>query len=369
MVTTLGASVAAVGLMEGVAESAVAFTKVFSGVLSDWLGKRKFLAMLGYGLAALTKPALPLASSVQWAFAAHLTDRIGKGIRAAPRDALVADITRRDRLGAAYGLRQALDTVGTFLGPLLAIVFMAAFAGNIRSVLWVAVIPAFLAVALLVFKVREPGMEDASSLRGAFRLSGIRRMPRRFWLVVLLGALFTLARFSEAFLVLRASDVGLSSGRVPLVMMAMSVAYAATAYPAGAATDRLGGGKLLVAGLVILVTADLVLAAATTPWHVLAGAGAWGVHMGCTQGLFNKLVAETTPAELRGTAFGIFNLVGGGALLLASVIAGTLWTAYGAPATFVAGAAFAALALLGLLLSRARNPRHRGGERVIRPTA
>jgi len=350
MTTVLGASMATIGLLEGVAEGTAAITKVFSGAISDYLGKRKLLAVLGYGLGAITKPIFPLAATIGWVFAARFIDRVGKGIRGAPRDALVADIATTELRGAAYGLRQSLDAVGAFLGPLLAVAFMALLANDIRTVLWVAVVPAFLAVALLVFGVREPERAEArSAVRRPLLLTDAKRLPLRYWLIVLLGAVFTLARFSEAFLVLRAQEVGLALGYVPMVLIAMNVVYAAAAYPAGIAADGFNRRTLLVVGLAMLVAADIVLAAAASPVAVFIGAALWGLHMGLTQGLFAKLVADTAPAELRGTAFGIFNVAGGCALLLASVIAGILWSTLGAPATFLAGAAFAILALLGLL--------------------
>lgn len=358
MATVLGASMTTIGLVEGVGEAAAAITKVFSGAISDYLGKRKLLAAIGYGLAAVTKPIFPLATTIHWVFAARFIDRVGKGIRGAPRDALVADMVPRELRGAAYGLRQSLDSVGAFVGPLIAVAFMAWLGNDIRTVLWVAVAPAFIAVALLVFGVREPERaENNSGVRNPLTLTDVKRLPRRYWLIVLLGAVFTLARFSEAFLVLRAQDVGLTLGYVPLVLIAMNVVYTATAYPAGVAADRLSQKKVLILGLSMLVAADLVLAGAGSPLAVFIGAALWGLHLGLTQGLFAKLVADTAPAELRGTAFGFFNLVSGVALLIASVVAGALWSAFGAPATFLTGAVFAALALLGLLAHR-RKPRY-----------
>jgi MFS family permease len=352
MVGVLGASMVTVGVVEGVAEATAAITKVFSGALSDYLGKRKFLLVLGYGLAALTKPVFPLATTMSWVFLARFVDRIGKGIRGAPRDALVAEIVPPGLRGSAYGLRQALDSVGAFVGPLLAVALMAWLANDVKSVLWFAVLPAFIAVALLVAAVREPeGRQDDSS-RPPLALADAKRLPVAYWVVVLLGAVFTLARFSEAFLVLRARDVGLALGLVPAVMIVMNVVYAVIAFPAGAAADRFSARGLLIVGLAMLVAADLALAAAASPLVLFAGAALWGMHMGLTQGLLSKLVADTAPAELLGTAFGVFNLVSGVALLLASVIAGALWSGFGAPATFIAGAAFAAIAALGLAAHR-----------------
>lgn len=356
MVSVLGASMTTIGIIEGVAEAAAAVTKVFSGAISDCLGKRKLLAVLGYGLAAATKPVFPLATSIGWVFAARFVDRIGKGIRGAPRDALVADITPQERRGAAYGLRQSLDSIGAFIGPMLAVGLMAWLANDIKAVLWVAVVPAFIAVALLVFGVREPEHAQChSGMRIPLTLTDAKRLPFHYWLIVLLGAVFTLARFSEAFLVLRARDVGLALGYVPMVLIVMNVVYAATAYPAGIAADRFSHRTSLIVGLAVLIAANIVLAAAASPLPAFIGTALWGLHMGLTQGLFAKLVADSVPAEFRGTAFGIFNLVGGGALLLASVIAGTLWSAFGAAATFLAGTVFATLAVLGLLAYRTRS--------------
>ncbi len=355
LTTVFGASMVTIGFIEGIAEGTAAITKVFSGALSDYLGKRKFLVVLGYGLGALTKPVFPLATSLWWVFAARFVDRVGKGIRGAPRDALVADITPPELRGAAYGLRQSLDSVGAFTGPLLAVVLMVWLVDDIRAAFWVAVVPAFIAVTLLIVAVREPDSVPRRPGQGSpITLAAAKRLRSRYWQIVLLGAVFTLARFSEAFLVLRAQSVGLGIAYVPVVMVIMNVVYAAAAYPAGIASDRISRRALLLAGLALLVLADLVLASATTPWHVFTGAALWGLHMGLTQGLFAKLVADTAPAELRGTAFGIFNVASGVALLLASVIAGALWGAIGPAATFIAGAVFASVTALGIVIYGAR---------------
>lgn len=352
MATVLGASMTTIGLIEGVAEAAASITKVFSGAISDYFEKRKWLAGLGYGLAALTKPIFPLATTIGWVFAARFVDRIGKGIRGAPRDALVADIAPPELRGTAYGLRQSLDSVGAFVGPLAAVALMVSLANNIRAVLWIAVVPAFIAVALLVVAVKDPERPAGSDRQSSLIFAGVKLLPRRYCIVVILGAVFTLARFSEAFLVLRAQNVGLQLGYVPLVLIVMNVAYTAAAYPAGLAADQVNQRTLLIVGLGMLVAADLVLAATTSPLLALTGAALWGIHMGLTQGLFSKLVADSAPSELRGTAFGIFNLISGVALLLASVVAGALWATFGASATFLAGAGFTILALVGLLACR-----------------
>lgn len=355
MASVLGVSMATIGLVEGIAEATALITKIFSGALSDFVGRRKFLVVLGYGLGALTKPIFPLASSIGWIIGARFTDRVGKGIRGAPRDALVADLTPQELRGAAYGLRQALDSIGAFMGPVLAVLFMIWFANDLKATLWVGVVPAFIAVILLFLGVREPDSIPRKSFKhGGFPLAGTRRLDIRFWLIVFLGAIFSLARFSEAFLVLRAQSVGLSVSNVPIVMIFMNIIYAAFAYPAGVAADRMSKRSLLVLGLGILIAADLVLAKAASAGHVFIGACLWGLHMAMTQGLFSKLVADSCPLDLRGTAFGVFNLVGGLSSLIASVLAGILWDRFGASATFLAGGAFAAFTALGLLGYRPR---------------
>jgi MFS family permease len=354
MVGPLGASAFTVGLVEGLAESTALIVKVFSGVLSDYLGRRKRLALIGYGLAALTKPLFALASSTGVVLTARLLDRIGKGIRGAPRDALVADITPPEVRGAAFGLRQSLDTVGAFLGPALAAGLMLLWANDFRAVFWVALVPALLAVALLAFGVREPQRKLAGKRSNPIRRDNLVRLPPAYWAVVGVGAVFMLARFSEAFLVLRAQQGGIPVALVPLVMVAMNLVYAASAYPFGKLSDRVSHGALLQAGLLVLIGSDLVLALDNRWPAVLAGVGLWGVHMGMTQGLLAAMVADTAPADLRGTAYGFFNLVSGLAMLASSVIAGLLWDRLGASFTFIAGAGFCLLALVTVTGIRAR---------------
>lgn len=350
---TLGASVAAVGLIEGVAEATASITKVFSGVISDWFGRRKPLAVLGYGVAAAAKPFFALATTVEAVLLARFADRIGKGIRGAPRDALVADMVPPEIRGAAFGLRQSLDTVGAFLGPALAIAAMAALADDIRLVFWIAVLPAFVAVGFLALGVEEPAAAaGARAPRTPIRRAELAELDASFWTVVAFGAVLTLARFSEAFLVLRAADTGLPGTWVPLVMVVMSLVYALSAYPVGVLSDRMDRTRLLGPGLAVLIAADAVLALSGSVVVTLLGVALWGLHMGLTQGLLAALVADTAPERLRGTAYGLFNLVGGVALLLASVIAGMLWDRLGPAATFGTGAVFTAVALAGLLLRR-----------------
>jgi MFS family permease len=349
MVGALGASAFAVGLIEGLAESTALVVKVFSGALSDHLGRRKGLAVFGYALGALTKPLFALAPGAGLVLTARLLDRVGKGVRGAPRDALVADIAPPSMRGAAFGLRQSLDTVGAFVGPLLAVGLMLLWANDFRAVFAVAVIPGLLAVALLVWGVREPERPPAEKRGNPIRRDNLRRLSGAYWWVVGVGAVFTLARFSEAFLVLRAQQAGIAVALVPLVMVAMNVVYSASAYPFGKLSDRMRHETLLAWGLVVLIAADLVLALPADGATLLVGVALWGVHMGLTQGLLATMVAATAPADLRGTAFGLFNLVSGLAMLIASVVAGLLWDRLGASFTFYAGAVFSAVALLGLL--------------------
>jgi MFS family permease len=350
LVGSLGVSVLVVGIIEGLAEACALIVKVFSGTLSDYLGRRKGLAVLGYALGAVTKPLFAIASGPGLIITARLVDRVGKGIRGAPRDALVADIAPPEVRGAAFGLRQSLDTVGAFTGPLLAVGLMLLWANDFRAVFWVAVIPGVLSVLLLMVGVREPERQADTPRSNPVNRANMRRLSAAYWWVVGIGAVFTLARFSEAFLVLRAQQLGVAMAWVPLVMVAMNVVYAASAYPFGWLSDRISHTRLLVAGLLVLVLADAVLATSTDWVSLLLGVALWGVHMGMTQGLLATMVADTAPADLRGTAFGLFNLVSGVAMLIASVLAGWLWDTHGAASTFVAGAVFAlsALLLLGL---------------------
>ena len=354
MVSSLGASVLLVGLIEGLAEATALMVKVFSGALSDYLGKRKGLAVLGYAMGALSKPLFAMAPSMGLVITARLVDRLGKGIRGAPRDALVADLTPANLRGAAFGLRQSLDTVGAFLGPLIAVGLMLLWANDFRAVFWVAVIPGALAVALLWLGLHEPPAAPGTPRENPIRRERLRQLGATYWWVLLLGAAFTMARFSEAFLVLRAQQSGVPMALVPLVMVAMNVVYAASAYPFGKLSDRMPHHQLLAIGLVVLIVADIVLAHAASTTMLLLGVALWGVHMGMTQGLLATMVAASAPAALRGTAYGMFGLVSGVAMLLASVLAGGLWDYAGAAATFYAGAAFCVATLLLLSSPRSR---------------
>jgi MFS family permease len=358
MATTLGASALVIGLVEGLAEATALIVKVFSGALSDYFGKRKPLAVVGYAMGALSKPLFALAPGMGLVLTARLVDRVGKGIRGAPRDALVADIAPPALRGAAFGLRQSLDTVGAFAGPLLAVALMLLWANDFRAVFWVAVIPGLLSVALLFLGVKEPEKASAEHKRSnPLTRANLKRLGPACWAVVGVGTIFTLARFSEAFLVLRAQQTGIALSWVPLVMVAMNVVYALSAYPLGKLSDRVGRKALLLWGLVILIAADLVLARATSWPGVLAGVALWGLHMGMTQGLLAAMVADTAPADLRGTAFGVFNLGSGVAMLVASVVAGALWDQLGSAFTFYAGAGFCVLTIIVLgLLPRATPP-------------
>lgn len=348
MATTLGASVIIIGIIEGVAEATALMLKVFSGVISDYVGKRKGLALLGYGLGALSKPLFAIAPTSGMVFSARMIDRVGKGIRGAPRDALVADVTPPEIRGAAYGLRQALDTIGAFLGPLLAVALMFLWDNDFQSIFWVAVIPAMLSIVLLAFGLKEPKAPIARKRTNPLRRENLKKLSAAYWWVVAIGSIFTLARFSEAFLVLRAQQMAIPLFAIPLVMVAMNLVYSLTAYPFGKLSDSTSHSKMLQWGLLVLIAADIVLALSNHWSTLLAGVALWGIHMGMTQGLLAAMVAHTAPPELRGTAFGMFNLMSCVALLLASAGAGVLWEVFGAASTFYNGAIICVLALIGM---------------------
>jgi MFS family permease len=348
----LGASATTIGLIEGIAEATSPVVKVFSGTLSDYLRNRKWLAVAGYALGALSKPLFAIAPTIGVVVTARIVDRVGKGIRGAPRDALVADVTPVHLRGAAYGLRQSLDTVGAFLGPLLAVAIMLAWRDDFRLAFWLAVIPGVLAVALLAFGIDEPARAPGEKRVNPIRREVVAQLGARYWWVVAVGGVFALARFSEAFLVLRAMGSGVPVALVPLVMVAMNVVYALSAYPFGKLADTTSHTKLMVVGLGLLIAADIVLAHGARWPTVLVGVALWGLHMGMTQGLLATMVAHAAPAELRGTAFGVFNLISGIVTLVSSVVAGALWDRAGAAATFYAGAAFSAATIALLVCVR-----------------
>ncbi|WP_116135428.1 MFS transporter [Trinickia diaoshuihuensis] len=351
LMASLGASAATIGVIEGVAEATAPIVKLFSGVLSDYLRNRKWLAVTGYALGALSKPFFAIAPTIGVVAAARIADRVGKGIRGAPRDALVADVTPSHLRGAAFGLRQSLDTVGAFLGPLLGVAVMLAWRDNFRLAFWLALIPGLLAVAVLAMGISEPRHEGEHRRGNPIRWHSIKRLSRSYWWVVAVGASFSLARFSEAFLVLRAMKSGVPIALVPLVMVAMNIVYALSAYPFGKLSDQMSHNRLLVGGLLVLVASDIVLAHGAHWALVIVGVALWGLHMGMTQGLLAAMVAQTAPADLRGTAFGFFNLLGGLVTVASSVIAGALWDHAGVQATFYAGAGFGVLTLLLLAMA------------------
>ena len=352
LTTVLGANVAAVGTIDGIAEATASISKVFSGYISDRIGRRKPLIFLGYALGAASKPLFPLATSPATVLAARFCDRIGKGIRGAPRDALIADVTPPAIRGRAFGLRQALDTAGAFIGPAAGIGLMFLFANDMRAVFWVAAIPAVLSAACVLFWVEDRRIEDDGRTPAPIRLRELAMLPRAFWMLVGIAVVLTLARFSEAFLILDASGEGLPTALAPLVLIVMNAIYSLAAYPAGILADRLPVRTMLTLGLGFLVAADALLAASRGLVLTFFGIACWGLHMAMTQGLLAKLVADCAPARLVGSAFGLFNIATGLALLLASVIAGVVWDAYGAAATFLCGGGFAALAAVLLVFHR-----------------
>ena len=354
LVGSLGASGLVIGLIEGTAEALVLIVKVFSGYLSDAWGRRKPLVLLGYGLAALSKPLFPMAGSVTTIVAARLLDRFGKGIRGAPRDALIADVTPVAIRGSAFGLRQAMDTLGAVVGPLCAVALMTVLLGEIRAVLWFAVLPGLIAVALIVCAVREPE-SSARPARLPITREGLASLGKPYWMLVAVAALLALARFSEAFLILRGAQLGLADAHVPLVLVAMSVVYALSSWPSGSFSDRYGRRALFVVGVLVLVLADGVLALATGPVGVFAGAALWGLHLGMTQGVLSAMIVDASGAQRRGTAFGVYGLASGVGLLVASVVAGAVWDGWGGQSTFALGGVLAVLTLAAAMLWMPRN--------------
>jgi len=343
---TLGASVLVVGAIEGIGEAAASIVKVFSGYVSDRIGRRKPLILLGYALGALSKPLFAIAGAPVIVLAARFTDRIGKGIRGAPRDALIADVTPAILRGRAFGLRQSLDTAGAVIGPLCAVGLMALLANNMRIIFWLALIPGLIAVLLVVFRVDDLDASDVQAAPPPIRLQDLKSLRTPFWQIVALGVVFMLARFSEAFLILRAHQLGHPLYLAPLVLVAMNLVYSAGAYPAGILSDRVSSSRLLTISLLTLIAADLCLALSDSVIGVFSGITLWGAHMALSQGLLSKLVADRAPPHLRASAFGLFNLCSGLSLLGASLLAGLLWTTFGATTTFLTGAGIAAFAVL-----------------------
>jgi len=349
----LGLPATALGAIDGVAEATANFAKLASGRLSDRSLKRKPWVVGGYGLAALSKPLFPLATSALTVMAARFADRIGKGIRGSPRDAMIADETRPEIRGRAFGLRQALDTAGALLAPLVAIGLMAWFASDIRMVFWVAIIPAALSFLLAWLALREPEQHLAPLKRSPF-FGGFKKLDPETKRLIKVGFLFSLARFSEAFLILKGIEIGLSEALSPLTLAIFNLAYVALAYHAGALSDRMSPRQILLAGMAVLIAGNLVLAETHSFAGLIVGTALWGAHMALTQGIFARMIADSAPEELRATSFGAFWFVAGLAGLFASLGAGWMWDHQGSAATFLTSAAVAAaaLAMLSLLQER-----------------
>ncbi|MCY7271424.1 MAG: MFS transporter [Sphingomonas bacterium] len=345
---TLGLPVAAMGALDGISEATANMAKLVSGKLSDHQQKRKPWVLLGYGMAALSKPLFPLATGAIPVLGARFIDRIGKGIRGAPRDAMIADETPPEIRGAAFGLRQSLDTVGAFLAPLVAVGLMIALAGDIRLVFWIAVIPAMLSFLFAWVMLRETG--GGTAIATKLKWGGFRDLEPEVRRLIGVGFLFGLARFSESFLILKAMDVGLSASLSPLVLSLFSLSYLLLAFPAGQWSDRISPRTILIAGIAVLVAADLWLAQATSLWMVGVGVILWGAHMALTQGIFSRMIADAAAPERRATSFGAFFFASGIAALLASLGAGLMWDRSGPASVFTAGAVIAAVAGAMLIL-------------------
>jgi MFS family permease len=345
----LGLPATALGAIDGIAEATANFAKLFSGRLSDRSLRRKPWIMAGYGLGALSKPLFALATNAPAVLAARFTDRIGKGIRGSPRDAMVADETPAEIRGRAFGLRQALDTVGALLAPLVAVGLMILLASNIRAVFWIAIIPAAISFLLAWLVLTEPERHLAPIKKSPF-FAGFKQLDKETKRLLQVGFLFSLARFSEAFLILKGIDIGLSEAMSPLTLAIFNLAYVALAFPAGSLSDRMSPRSILIAGMGVLIAGNLVLAETNSFAGVVVGTALWGAHMALTQGIFSRMIADSAPEELRATSFGAFWFTSGVATLLASLGAGWLWDREGPSATFITSAAIAAVALAMLSL-------------------
>jgi len=342
LVKVLGASIGIVGVMEGLAEASNSAMRLLSGITSDWIGRRKPVVAFGYLLSAANKLVFPMAESVSIVFVARLVDRFGKGVRDAPRDALISDLTPSHIRGSGFGLRTALYTMGFVLGPLAAIGLMVASGDNFRLVFAIAVAPAFAAVGILLFAIGEDPAQSSREARFRIRLSHLSRLPAAFWWSISVASLLSLARYSPAFLVLKASDVGIDPAFVPLILVFTHTVFSAAAYPFGALADRVDHRLQLALAVAVLLAADLVLAAGGTMVTAFLGASLWGLQMGVSEGLLSASVANAAPDDLRGTAFGIYQLAFGLAAFGASGTAGALWSIGGPPLAFGVSACVAA---------------------------
>jgi len=361
LVSILGVSAIAVGMIEGIAESTSLLIRIFSGTLSDYLGKRKLIATIGYGIAAATKPLFAIATSLNVIMAARFVDRLGKGIRGAPRDALIGDLSPLSIRGACFGLRQSLDNVGAIAGPLIAILLMWLFANNIKAVFWAATIPAFVSFFIILVVVKEPKKEHHYNQeeQKPFNIKDVAKLHSSFWWVIVIAVVISFARMSEAFLVLKAQDAGFELMYIPLVLVIMNLIYASTSYPAGKLSDKIDRMHLLSLGTLILLISDLLLAYATTHIHTMLGVALWGLHMGVTQGIFAALIVDKTPAHLYGTAFGIFNFLCGLAILFGNIIAGWIWSVHGAQLTFLFSSSLVGLMFLIILINEYRHRKNK----------
>jgi MFS family permease len=351
LVKVLGVNVASVGLIEGMAESANSLIKIVSGTASDRIGRRMPLVIFGYTLSAVVKTLFPLAGAASTVLAARVLDRLGKGIRDAPRDAFLTDMTAPGLRGTSFGLRLALAIAGFVFGPFFAVGLMRLSGDDFRLVFWIALIPAFLSIIVLILAVKEMPFNHQPGGRGLrFQRGDLNALPVAFWWAIVIASLLSLARFSPAFLVLKAHATGVDAAYVPMILGLMYFVYSVTAYPFGVLADRFDRRLQLGIGTLILVGADAVLAHAQTIWGAAFGAALWGLQMGVTQPVIGAIVADAAPERLRGAAFGIYDLTIGLAAFAASSGAGILWSISGPGTAFGVSASIASGVALMLLL-------------------
>jgi MFS family permease len=339
--STLGVSKSVVGLIEGIAEATASLLKLFSGVIADRFGKNKLLMGFGYGISTASRPILALASGWGMVFLARFTDRAGKGIRTAPRDAIIAASTPPGQLGLAFGFHRALDTAGAVVGPAVALAILAVWAADFRLVFWLSVVPGVLAVALIVWFIEADGRVRPAQAALAWSLRGF---DDRFWEFLLVIGLFSLGNSSNAFLILKAEQVGTSPAWISGIYVGYNALYALMSVPGGLLADRVGMRRMIIVGLGLFAAVYAGIALASTPQQIAALFLCYGIYMGLTEGVQRAYLATLAPKERTATAFGLYHMVVGIAILPASLFAGVLWDTVGPAAPFLFGAGMAALA-------------------------
>ncbi|MBI5682857.1 MAG: MFS transporter [Deltaproteobacteria bacterium] len=353
LATILGTTKTTIGIIEGVAESTASILKVFSGYLSDKLGRRKLLMGLGYGVSVLSRPIMGLSVSWSQVLAARFIDRLGKGIRTAPRDAIIADSVETNNLGKAFGFHRAMDTVGAVIGPAIAFFLLLIFSNNFRLIFWLSMIPGLIAVALIIFFITEK-RKSRDELAKLPKLT-IKDFDGNFRHYMIVIALFSIGNTSDAFLILRAENLGVDKEYIPVVYLLFNLVYSMSSMPLGILADKIGFRKTIILSFILYAAVYLGFGLADSAYHVLFLFCIYGVFKGMSEGTQRAYLATLSPPERKATAFGIYHMVVGFALLPASIIGGFLWDRIGPHATFFYGALTGILsAVLFIVLIRNR---------------